>query len=77
MLLTNRAPVKLREGERVERDRVGEKKEKRGGPLVSADMRTPHRHVSKTAQKKLPRGVFCPVLYSSGCFLSGFVLLGC
>ena len=42
---------KEREGERVERDRVGEKKEKRGGPLVSADMRTPHRHVSKTAQK--------------------------
>ena len=73
MLLTNRAPVKEREGERVERDRVGEKKEKRGGPLVSADMRTPHRHVSKTAQKNCPgvcfarfcivQGVFYPVLY--------------
>ena len=53
---------KEREGERVERDRVGEKKEKRGGPLVSADMRTPHRHVSKTAQK-----------IAQWCVLPGFV----
>ena len=53
---------KEREGERVESDRVGEKKEKRGGPLVSADMRTPHRHVSKTAQKT-----------AQGCVLPGFV----